>query len=38
MEIAISEGFKGIAPWVGIAFLIIAIIFAYRSFYKMRIK
>lgn len=38
MEIAISEGFRGIAPYVGIAFLIIALIFVYRSFYKMRIK
>ena len=38
MEIAISEGFRHIAPWVGIIFLIIALIFVYRSFYKMRIK
>ena len=38
MEIAISEGFRHIAPWVGLVFLAIAILFAYRSFYKMRIK
>lgn len=38
MEIAISEGFRAIAPYIGIAFLVIALIFVYRSFYKMRIK
>jgi K(+)-stimulated pyrophosphate-energized sodium pump len=38
MEIAISEGFRGIAPWFGVVFLVIALIFVYRSFYKMRIK
>ncbi|MCQ2298571.1 MAG: sodium-translocating pyrophosphatase [Bacteroidales bacterium] len=38
MEIAISESFKGIAPIFGIIFIIIALVFVYRSFYKMRIK
>ena len=38
MEIAISEGFRGMAPWFGVAFLIVALVFVYRSFYKMRIK
>ena len=38
MEIAISEGFRHIAPWVGIVFLAIALYFVFRSFYKMRIK
>ena len=38
MEIAISEGFRGMAPWFGVGFLVIALIFVYRSFYKMRIK
>jgi K(+)-stimulated pyrophosphate-energized sodium pump len=38
MEIAISEGFRGIAPWFGVVFLLIALVFVYRSFYKMRIK
>ena len=38
MEIAISENFRAIAPYVGIAFVLIALYFVYRSFYKMRIK
>jgi K(+)-stimulated pyrophosphate-energized sodium pump len=38
MEIAISENFRDIAPYFGIAFIIIALIFVWRSFYKMRIK
>jgi K(+)-stimulated pyrophosphate-energized sodium pump len=38
MEIAISEGFRGMAPWFGIIFLVIALVFVYRSFYRMRIK
>ena len=38
MEIAISESFQQAAPYVGVAFLIVALIFVYRSFYKMRIK
>ncbi len=38
MEIAISEGFRHAAPWVGIIFLVIALYFVYRSFYRMRIK
>lgn len=38
MEIAIAEAFRPAAPYVGIAFLIVALIFVYRSFYKMRIK
>ena len=37
MEIAISEGFRHMAPWVGLIFLAVAIVFAYRSFYHMRI-
>ena len=37
MEIAISEGFRHIAPYVGIVFLVIALVFVYRSFYRMRI-
>ena len=37
MEIAISEGFRHMAPWVGLIFLAVAIVFAYRSFYRMRI-
>jgi K(+)-stimulated pyrophosphate-energized sodium pump len=35
MEIAISEGFRGMAPWFGLIFFVIALYFVYRSFYKM---
>lgn len=38
MEIAISASFRPIAPYVGIGFLIIALYFVWRSFYKMRIE
>lgn len=38
MEIAISENFRDAAPYAGIVFFIIALIFVWRSFYKMRIK
>src|SRR5574344_1101176 len=37
MEIAINEQFRHIAPYAGIVFLIIALIFVIRSFYGMRI-
>ncbi|MBI5541201.1 MAG: sodium-translocating pyrophosphatase [Bacteroidia bacterium] len=38
MEIAISENFREYAPYAGVAFLIIALVFVWRSFYKMRIE
>jgi K(+)-stimulated pyrophosphate-energized sodium pump len=38
MEIAISQSFRAVAPWVGGVFLIVALYFVYRSFYKMRIN
>ncbi len=38
MEIAISASFRDIAPYVGVAFLSVALYFVYRSFYKMRIN
>jgi K(+)-stimulated pyrophosphate-energized sodium pump len=38
MEIAISESFRDIAPYFGVAFLAVALYFVYRSFYKMRIN
>jgi K(+)-stimulated pyrophosphate-energized sodium pump len=38
MEIAISEAFRGVAPYVGVVFLMVALIFVWRSFYKMRIE
>jgi K(+)-stimulated pyrophosphate-energized sodium pump len=37
IEIAISEGFYSVAPYVGAVFFAIALYFVYRSFYKMRI-
>ncbi len=38
MEIAISEAFRGVAPWIGAFFFIVAVIFVYRSFYSMRLN
>ncbi|MBI9037142.1 MAG: sodium-translocating pyrophosphatase [Bacteroidales bacterium] len=38
MEIAIAEQFRSVAPYFGIAFLIVALYFVYRSFYGMRIN
>lgn len=38
MEIAISESFRGVAPYVGIVFFFIALAFVIRSFYGMRLK
>jgi K(+)-stimulated pyrophosphate-energized sodium pump len=38
MEIAISDNFYSIAPYIGAVFFIIALYFVYRSFYKMRIR
>lgn len=38
MEIAISPSFREMASYFGIGFLIIALYFVYRSFYKMRIR
>lgn len=37
MEIAISDTFRDVAPFAGLVFLAIALTFAWRSFYKMRI-
>ena len=37
MEIAISETFRDVAPYVGLIFLSVALVFVWRSFYKMRI-
>ena len=37
MEIAISSAFQSVAPYVGAAFMIVALVFVYRSFYSMRI-
>lgn len=38
MEMAISEHFRDIAPYFGVGFLLVALYFVWRSFYKMRIK
>ena len=38
MEIAISAAFRPIAPYVGVGFLVVALYFVWRSFYKMRIR
>ncbi|MFZ4616827.1 MAG: hypothetical protein ACOYM2_11615, partial [Rectinemataceae bacterium] len=37
MEIAISANFRNVAPWVGIVFFVVALVFVWRSFYTMRI-
>ena len=37
MEIAITEAFRNIAPYVGGVFFVIGLVFVYRSFYTMRI-
>ncbi len=38
MEIALAEHFRNYAPYVGLAFLAVALYFVYRSFYNMRIN
>ena len=38
MEIAISPSFRHVAPYVGVAFLLVALVFVWRSFYGMRIQ
>jgi K(+)-stimulated pyrophosphate-energized sodium pump len=38
MEIAISENFYPLAPYIGAIFFAIALYFVYRSFFKMRIR
>ncbi|MEI7676282.1 MAG: sodium-translocating pyrophosphatase [Bacteroidales bacterium] len=38
MEIAISPSFRDVAPYFGVAFLAVALVFVWRSFYKMRIE
>ncbi|MDP4091151.1 MAG: sodium-translocating pyrophosphatase [Bacillota bacterium] len=38
MEIAISEKFRDVAPYIGAIFFVVALVFVWRSFYRMRIK
>lgn len=37
MEMAISDSFRAVAPYVGIGFFIVALVFVWRTFYAMRI-
>lgn len=37
MEIALSEAFRSAAPYIGVVFLAVALVFVWRSFYGMRI-
>lgn len=37
MEIAISETFRNVAPYFGVVFFAVALVFVWRSFYGMRI-
>jgi K(+)-stimulated pyrophosphate-energized sodium pump len=38
MEIALAAQFRDVAPWIGVGFLLVALVFVYRSFYNMRIN
>lgn len=38
MEISLAAQFRDIAPYFGVAFLMVSLVFVYRSFYKMRIR
>jgi len=38
MEIAITDAFKGIAPYIGAVLFVVGLFFVYRSFYGMRIS
>ncbi len=38
MEMSITPKFSGIAPYIGLVFFAIGLVFVYRSFYKMRIN
>jgi K(+)-stimulated pyrophosphate-energized sodium pump len=38
MEIAISDSFKEVAPYFGLAFLGISLYFVYKTFFGMRIE
>ena len=37
MEIAISASFRNVAPYIGVVFFLVALVFVWRSFYAMRI-
>jgi K(+)-stimulated pyrophosphate-energized sodium pump len=38
LEIAITDSFRDVAVWFGLAFLAVALVFVHRSFYGMRIS
>jgi len=38
MELAITDSFSRVAPYIGVAFLVVALVFVWRSFYRMRIS
>ncbi|MCB0804818.1 MAG: sodium-translocating pyrophosphatase [Bacteroidales bacterium] len=38
MEIALAPGFRGVAHYIGVIFLLVALYFVYRSFFNMRIS
>ncbi len=38
MEIAISPQFQKVSPYIGLVFLLISLVFVYRSFFSMRTK
>ncbi|NDW17902.1 sodium-translocating pyrophosphatase [Dysgonomonas sp. 216] len=38
VEIAISDKLSNFSIWIGLGFLVVALVFIYRSFYAMRIK
>ena len=38
MEISLAAQFRQVAPYVGVVFILVALYFAYRTFYKMRIR
>ena len=38
MEISLAEKFQNIAPYFGVVFLFVALIYVYRTFYKMKVR
>jgi len=38
MEIAITDAFRTMAPYIGAVLFAIGLVFVYRTFYAMRIK
>jgi K(+)-stimulated pyrophosphate-energized sodium pump len=38
MEISLAAQFRQVAPYIGVVFILVALYFVYRTFYKMRIR